>query len=275
MRSHYWSCSKFADWIRGTKKLSVGSAQEWDQWESDSKVAHPIRHWIAEEALDRLQSFVMWPIDQVYSFKYWINNRFVTRTHALTSTLKKGQWHDLDTRILHCLFDELVNYVEIELAASNFRWDKEAREKHKVPFWAIGWFRWRTYRNVEAAMEYLDWASELRYTVNEVGEGNDLIGQLTSQAVYAREVKILYNWWKNVRPARPDPHEASGWSAYCSELREESGSVNYWLSKVNESEEDTNVEHMLNVIQKMEARYEKEDDRMLAKLIKIRRGLWT
>ena len=128
MRSNYWSCSKFADWLRGTDKISAGTGKQWDDWGEAAKEAHPIRYWIAEEGLDKIQDFVNWPLDKIYGVKYWINNRFVTRTHALTSNLKKGDWWELDTRIMHCLFDELVNHVEIELAASNFRWDASSQE---------------------------------------------------------------------------------------------------------------------------------------------------
>ena len=33
-RSNYWSCSKFADWIRGTTK---GGASTYRDWETDRK----------------------------------------------------------------------------------------------------------------------------------------------------------------------------------------------------------------------------------------------
>lgn len=274
MRSKYWSCSKFADRIRGTKKILAGTSEQWRDWDKNAKSAHPIRFWIAEEGLDYVQDFVMWPIDRVYDFKYWINNRFVSKTHALTSNLKKGQWHEFEDRILHCLFDELVNFVEIELAASNFRWDEEARKKYKAPFWAVGWFRWRTHRNVEAAMDYLNWASELRYTENEVSADSPHLGKPTPQALAAKDIKVLYNWWKNERPNRPDPYDASGWTAYCT-TRDNDGDSLSWLMRARSEEEQANVDHMLNVMHKMEDGYWKEDEKMLIKLIRIRRGLWT
>lgn len=27
----YWSCTKFADWIRGTPKLLAGTAEQWNE----------------------------------------------------------------------------------------------------------------------------------------------------------------------------------------------------------------------------------------------------
>jgi hypothetical protein len=275
MRSRYWSCSKFADWLRGTDKISVGTSQEWNDWDNIAKSKYPLRYWLAEEGLDKIQTFIMWPIDTLYSVKYWINNRFVTKTHTLTSNLKKGQWHELDTRIIHCLFDELVNHVEIEIAASNFRWDEETRKKYKAPFWAIGWFRWRTYRNVEAAMDYLDWASNLRWGEDEVGEDDPSIGKLTYQAEGAREIKELYLWWKNVYPNRPDPHDASGWTEFCERRRSDrEDSIFGWLEdKTPEEAEESH--RILDRCHEIERQYDEEDTEMLIRLIKVRQRLWT
>ena len=151
MRNKYWTCSKFADWLRGTMKPESETIEGWDSWRIEAEKKHPYRFWLAEEGLDAIQNVVMFIPNKLYDIKYNLLNRFVTRTHTLTSNLKRGQWHELDERILHSLFDELVNFVEVELAASNFRWDEETRKKYRVPFWGIGWFRTRTYRNVEAA----------------------------------------------------------------------------------------------------------------------------
>jgi hypothetical protein len=29
---NYWSCSKFADWLRGMPKLEAGTIEEWNAW---------------------------------------------------------------------------------------------------------------------------------------------------------------------------------------------------------------------------------------------------
>lgn len=55
MRSRYFSCSKFADWLRGTPKLSCGTSEEWRDWEISAKQSRPIRYWLAEEGLDYIQ----------------------------------------------------------------------------------------------------------------------------------------------------------------------------------------------------------------------------
>ena len=68
--SNYWSCTPFADWIRGTKKLSAGTSEEWDDWTTAAQMKHNFRYWLAEEALGHIQDFVTWPIRKIYDLKY-------------------------------------------------------------------------------------------------------------------------------------------------------------------------------------------------------------
>jgi hypothetical protein len=37
MKYEYWSCSKFADWLRGTSKIHSGTAEEWNVWRKAAK----------------------------------------------------------------------------------------------------------------------------------------------------------------------------------------------------------------------------------------------
>ena len=37
MRNHYWTCSKFADWLRGTTKGGAKTSEGWDEWEKRAK----------------------------------------------------------------------------------------------------------------------------------------------------------------------------------------------------------------------------------------------
>lgn len=265
MRSRYWSNSALADWIRGTAKPKAATGKGWREWEATAQKEHPIRYWIVEEAFDAVQNFLWWPIDQIYNVKYYINNRWITGSNRLTAhprDIKPGQWQDVGYRFLPCLFNELVNFVEIETAWSHIAWDSEARKKYKSPFWASGWFRWRTWRSPEAGLDHLDWASKL--------EDDD--GEPTLQAASAKEIKELYIWWTTVYPNRPDPMEVSGWSAYCDEGR------NAGLSMFDREEtpaEKKQVKKMLDAMRKLEAQYEREDEQMLIRLIKIRNSLWT
>jgi len=51
----YWTCSDFADKIRGTAKIPSGTSEEWEEWETIAKNNHPFRYWLVEELMDNLE----------------------------------------------------------------------------------------------------------------------------------------------------------------------------------------------------------------------------
>lgn len=278
MRNHYWTCSKFADWIRGTPKGGAKTSEGWDEWTTTAQMRHSFRYWLAEEGLDYLQTIVYWIPDTLHSIKYYVNNRFVSRTHCLSAhprDIRPGTWCDVGNRFLPCLFNELVDFVEIELAWWHIAWaDKETKVKYEAPFWASGWFRWRTWRCPQAGLDNLEWQRQLRWQENEVGEDSPNLGKLTPQAVKAQEILDLYKWWTETYRNRPDPYEASGWTAVCEAQRLANGGKLSWHSPKDPAlKKQSDKAHKL--LQKIEADYEKEDEAMMIRLIKVRHGLWT
>jgi len=277
MKSNYWSCSKFADWLRGTAKPYAETSEGWEDWRVRAQASHPVRFWIAEEGLDRLQDFIFYIPNKLYDVKYYINNRWITKSHALTAhprDIKPGQWQDVGSRFLPCLFNELVDYVEVELAWQHVAWDNEAAKKYKPPFYATGWFRWRTWRSAEAGLDNLAWQSELKYDDEWMDKNDPLYGKPTAQAAHAKEILELYKWWTETYRNRPDPYEASGWTAICEELRQKGNGVSIFRT-TKDKDLKRREKAALKQLRKMEAEYEKEEDRMLVRLVNIRRSLWT
>jgi hypothetical protein len=275
--TRYWSCSPFADWLRGTKKLSAGTAEEWDDWTTAAQMKHNFRYWLAEEGLGHLQDFVTWPVRKIHDVKYYINNRWVTRTHSLTAhprDIKPGQWQDVGNRFLPCLFNELVDFVEIETAWSHIAWgEKEDTAKYNPPFYASGWWRWRTWRCPQAGLDNLKWQSELIHN-EDYCKDQPYYMKPTPQAVKALELLALYKWWTEVYPNRPDAYDASGWTEYCEASRlSNSGKINWSSDKSPALKKQSSKAH--KALQKLEADYEKEDTEMMIRLIKVRHGLWT
>ena len=274
----YWSCGKLADSIRKTIKPYALEFDEWEQWKIEARNKAPVRYWIAEKGLDLVQDTIMYIPRKIYDLKYYVNNRWVTHTHALTAhprDIKPGQWQDVGNRFLPCLFNELVDFVEVELAWWHIAWDEEARKKFKSPFWASGWFRWRTWRCPEAGLENLEWQRNLRWSANELGKDNPEVGKLTHQAINAQEILDLYKWWTEVYPNRPDPHDASGWSAYCEASRLANGGKLSWMGSDKSPELKKMGDKALKLTTKIEKQYEDEDEKMMIRLIKIRNSLWT
>jgi len=279
MRSNYWTCSKFADWLRGTTKLKSGTAEQWDEWETRAKKSYPVRWWLAEEGLDFIQKFIYYVPDKIYAAKYYINNRWVTRTHALTAharDISPGSWCDVGNRFLPCLFNELVEFVEVELAWWHIAWDTEARKKFQAPWYASGWFRWRIWRSKECGLANLAWQASLVRDEQYTNKDDPNFGKPTEQAIAAQEILDLYKWWTEVYPNRPDPHDASGWSEYC-ELSRKANGGSLWASLGADKTPEMKkmADKALKLTTKIEKAYAKEDDEMLIRLIKVRNSLWT
>jgi hypothetical protein len=276
MRSHYWTIGKFADWLRGTPKLKCGTSEEWDAWYASAAKAHPIRYWIAEEGLDYLQKIVCYIPDKLNDIRYYINNRWISRSHSLTAharDIRPGSWSDVGSRFLPCLFNELQDFVEIEQAWHHCMWSDDAKTKFDVPWWRSGWLRLRTWRNAEAGLEYLRWAETL---TNEEFLDEDKKSEAvpTYQATSAKEIIELYTWWTVTYRNRPDPYEASGWTAACEASRlANGGRLSFSAEKDPVLKKASDKAHKL--LQKIEADYEKEDEAMMIRLIKIRQSLWT
>jgi hypothetical protein len=285
MRSHYWSCSKFANWIRGTKKPNSASGEGWVKWRLAAKASHSIRYWIAEEGLDILENIVFYPAKKWDDLRSYIKNRWIDQTHALVARkehLPRGQWRDVGNRFLPCLFDSLADFVETELAWQGTWVD----DKYKLPFWQkFRMFRFGTWRSREAGIAHLDWELTLVYDEhNGCWDKNDSIyGTPTHQAISAKEIKDLYLWWKDIYPNRPDPYDASGWSAYCDEKRNLASPSGDKKADCMSLFDDSKVTPELKkkgdkackLLVKIEKQYEKEDTEMMVRLIKIRERLWT
>ncbi len=274
---NYWTCSKFADWLRGTAKPGAATGKEWGQWKRASKEKHPFRYWLAEEGLDHIQDIWCYIPERLNDARYYINNRFVTRTHSLTAhphDIAPGSWCDVGNRFLPCLFNELVDFVEVEQAWHHVLWDEEARKRYETPWWRRGWLRWRTWRCPDAGIEHLIWASGLKIDENMGCDKDDEnYGKPTGQAEAAKEILELYRWWKEIRPKRPDPHDAGGWTAYC-EMRRQKG-YGFLDFEDKTPEEAEMCKTALDKSHELEAQYENEDEAMMIRLIKIRQSLWT
>jgi hypothetical protein len=243
-RINHWSCSKFADWIRGETKPFAMGFDEWEEWHDQVGKKKPFRHFVAEEVLNRIQDFFYFPLDLWREARAYWDNRFVHKTHCLKTGLRPGRFHELDTRILYGLFNELKEFVEVDLGLYYAAWGE-------------GEFKTRRGRCPEAGLAHLNWAMALKMDESHgVSKKSKKYGRPTRQAEVAKEILELYDWWEG-RDSRPDPSDLSGWNESCEK-------------KI--SEEET-----LKSFRKMEAlekKYDKEDDDMLARLLSIRRDLW-
>lgn len=275
MKYEYWSCSKFADWLRGTPKIHSGTAEEWNAWRKAAK-EKKVRYWLAEEGLDFLEDFVFLPLKCYNNIRHYIENRWISKTHALTSNLKRGQWFEFDTRVLHALFDELVNFVEVEQAWMYVACSEEKSKKYRTPR-NRKLFRLSSWRCPGAGLAHLEWAAGLKNNEDWVDKNDSNYDQPTPQAFAAQEAMMLYKWWKAGRPKRQNPMDASGWSDYCEERRQEAEArgEDMWVGYVRDEADSERSSKISEICHKMEQEQDEEDTAMLIRLIKIRHHLWT
>lgn len=291
-RGKYWSNSRFATWLQrkatGTTPPTSATLEEWAEWNQKFGKTSPITYWITEVLFDRVQDIIFWPADTWWNILYYINNRFVSKSHYMRTGLKPGEWHELDTRLLHGMFTELVDFIEIEKAWMQVCFSGEQRKKYNVPFWRSGrLIRFRRWRCPEAGLHHLEWEMNLREEFEGLYEGDRELQpdymKPTAQAEAASIQYELYHWWKNVRPNRPDAGVASGWDQYCEdrENRRQSKALHqplYTRSVILDILDEQDRKLSSSLLEKMrdiEQQYDEEDERMLIKLIQIRGSLWT
>lgn len=259
VRKNYWSCSKFALWVQRTfgkfEKPHALEFNSWDSWKEINRQRARFVHWFTEEFLDNLQDVIMWPLDKIDNVRVYIKNRFFDRLHYLPTRLTPGEYYDFDARLLHGIFEGLVDFVEIEKAHMEWTFNEKVIKPKR---YFHHFFRWKSKRSAEAGLKYLQWETTL------VNDNN----QPTQQANAAKEIIELYNWWKNVRPSRPDPYEVSGLAAHYAETKQ-------LLSFNYSPEQREKYLKMLQTCNTIEQQYEQEDEEMLIRLIKIRRHLWV
>ena len=251
-RYNYWACSKFADWIRGEKKPYALEWGAWDDYYSDLKKRKPIRYWITEHFLKTLQNIIYLPYDIYETIDCYVRNRWIDKTHVIQTGFKPGKFYEIDDKIMYGLFNELVDFVEKDLAHIGTHSDKNVKYKfHKG-------------RCVEAAYAYFRWASRLK-DVDDKGQKTS-----SEQAKTARKIKKLYEWWTKTRPSRVDPYVSSGWSEVCKvddkTLFDDKNKSPAQLRKQKQA---------LKKLGDLEEKYDNEDTNMLIELIKIRHHLWS
>lgn len=281
MRGSYWSHSRFANWIRNVSKaptpLTSGTSEEWVTYHRACRGHSKFITWLTEDFMDGVQNFFCWPADAAHSVCYYINNRWINPTHVIRTGLKAGNYHEVETKILQGLFEELVNFVECQKA--NMSWGKYDdnfvpwTEKNKYLRNLTNW------KSQHYGVRHLLW--EMTLVCDEdmgYSKDNDAYGKPTPQAIAASEILYLYVWWKFIRPMRKDPHDESGWRAYCDERRNntlDTDGIMGFLSQEKTPEEKSKVRDNLDRLHKLEEQQYDEDTENLIKLITIRASLCT
>ena len=265
--SNTWSSSKFVSCIRKTFDApplpDSATFQEWEEYERAAKKHSPLLYYITNILPDILEDIVFWPLNKLDRFSYWISNRFIHKCWSIDTGLDKNTWHESEEKILHGMFEELVEFVEVQLGWQVFSSSKTYGRYKKLPYFIR---KLIFLRYAQGGIEHLLWASQLVQDDYYVEKTDPRYGTPTHQALNALEILELYCWWKYIRPVRKDPMDLSGYNAYIDNLSQEK------RFSYSSNPEESILSRKCTLI---EDQYFTEDTEKMIQLIKIRNTLWT
>ena len=226
----------------------------------------------------------------------YIRFRTYDRYDRIKLNSLEPSYYDVDTRLLHGMFNLLVDFVEIEKANMEIIFgEDDLYSRPTFHKWYSRIYRrikklFSTQRFPEKGLAYLDW--EINNTDKDFPE---------SQREYAKEEKELYLWWKNSFLTREDEMDIVGLTDFWLKMDEKykhfksdlSGDFKMlghrtfryfvksedgwgWIMESLLSDEEREKEKKLyEQVWKLEQDRYDEETNMLIRLIKIRNGLWT
>ena len=113
---------------------------------------------------EKFWDFVLYDM-KLYSlrrFLYGTRNRFIKKYYLIDTGLKKAEWWDTDSKILHGVMCLLVDYVDKERCFEKIDWDSDVESKFvkKEIIEIYDW--WKDYNNREKEIDEKlhEWHSE-------------------------------------------------------------------------------------------------------------------
>jgi len=235
------------------------SSKGWRLFNKEFKEKAPIRYWFHNDFRRSVILPIKWKKDAIRS---WIRYRTYDKYHILDTGLPPD-YHSVEQQMLHVNFNMLKNFVEVEQAWQHFCWSPEKEKRTRLQKFFRTYYRYK-FRRPDLGIKHFEWASTLDDPALPPHERSDY------QAMAAREILALYDWWVNKRPARKE-----------IEVPEYSHQgLNDILSCFDDDFDRDAEDYKAHVAgmeaqEKLEQEWVKEDEEMLIRLIKIRMSLWT
>jgi hypothetical protein len=201
---------------------------------------------------DKLEDLI-WDVGSFY--QKWLNYiryRTTRRYHIVDTKLEPG-YYESDERLLHASFSILVDFVEVEAAWMKVIFDDTRYSK-------LSWIerKFGLFRSAEDGVAYLNHQIEA--------------GMSNNHKEFYKDTLFLYDWWTKTRPQREDPFVLGGYY----ELYPDSGLfIDEIVSGDDSKGISKKVRAMFKRVRRIEDNYNKEDEQMLIRLIKIRKSMWT
>lgn len=151
---------------------SFATIQEWDDWHEENYKKNPLMYWVV---------FDLPKIFRKIYLKYYeeVKNEFIYRYIRKYNVIKikslKPGYYDTDVRLVHGMFDLLIEHVENEKSILYELSGSEDNDKLKK------------MSKLEKGIKYLEWET----TLTDASSNNYSL----EQAKTAQEVLILIDYW--------------------------------------------------------------------------------
>ncbi len=246
---------KIGAWAKYNPPGSMTS-RGWRLFDDEFKDRAPIRYWLVKTFRGEFMNPIRWKYESVTN---WIRYRTRNKYHIVNTGLTPG-YYDADSRIFHSNFNLLKDFVETDV--SRHQWP----DRNTTTTWCekyMPFYRWvYPFRRPDLGIKRLEWEATLD------DPNLPIFDQSPHQAKAAREMLVLYRWWTEDRPARKhleNPEYSDQGLGFMASLDDDFDKsaddyVAYLAGRVKMDEQ--------------EQLWDEEDDKMLIRLINIRRMLW-
>lgn len=246
--------SAWLDWYPPGSLTSKG----WRLFRQEFKEQAPIRYWLMHD----FRYAVILPIQWKYrAINDWVRYRTYDRYHVVKTGLQPD-YYGFEDRSIHACFNMLKDFIEVEKSWNSFVCDENRSEtwyEKYVPFY----WKFVEFRRPDLGIAYLEWEATLDDPNLPPSQ------QSPHQAVSAREQLALYKWWTETRPSRK---EEDVWEYSDQGL----GILSVLDDDFDHEAEDYKISHeAMERNEKLREQWDKEDEDMFIRLVKLRKALWT
>lgn len=245
---------RFKNWM-GFNPPGALTGPGWKSFGKEFKANAPIRYWLTHNFRRGCILPIKWKYEEITS---WLVYRTVNRYHILKTGLPPG-YIGTDLIMLHANFNILKDFVEKSRASRNYWGDTSIKKswfERNMPFYDV----FIEFRRPDLGIKYLEWGASLDDPSLPPHE------QSPQQAKECREMLALYIWWTDTRPNRKQV-----------EIRHpavKSGDDDIFDPANTQTKEFKRYRADLEKSYKQEEKWDTEDDKMLVRLMKIRRSFW-
>ena len=214
----------------------AGTVDEFDDWETELRKKYPVRYAVAE-AISLCFKPLRTAKRKLNNAYWWVQYRVNPKHKYTTIKLKKLEpgYYDEDALLFYAMFEIFETFMKRQLTDPQIVWEYD---EGCFPDWML--------------------EDDLEGVKKEIKSRNDRW----------KEMKDIYDWWVDVYPNRE-----STLPEYPT-LPKEWGALACLGRKYDDEKEMIEYKRIINIHIKAEDEWEKEDEEMMIRLVKIQSSLW-